>query len=201
MKQDLTRTRLLPLRFKYARRLMSELDLGLLGLEPGKLIWGQLGKAWWPGRVSCGCALLCALGCPVSEFPMHARLRHRVAPRYLLPVDAAAASLSTFRRPWQTMLTDIPFWLCLGFVEAGSSRHGCRASKVPLQHWNERTERTDAEQKRSAAGCLVGGGVLDSGTDGHWLLTLSEVETWRPQSHFCHVNPDAQWSRSFHAML
>jgi hypothetical protein len=30
----------------------EELDLGLLGLEPGKLIWGQLGKAWWPGRVS-----------------------------------------------------------------------------------------------------------------------------------------------------
>jgi hypothetical protein len=30
----------------------EELDLGLLGLEPGKLIWGQLGKAWWPGRVT-----------------------------------------------------------------------------------------------------------------------------------------------------
>jgi len=34
---------------------MTELDLGLLGLEPGKLIWGQLGKAWWPGRVRTHC--------------------------------------------------------------------------------------------------------------------------------------------------
>lgn len=31
---------------------MGDLDLSLLGLEPGKVIWGQLGKAWWPGRVS-----------------------------------------------------------------------------------------------------------------------------------------------------
>lgn len=30
----------------------EQLDLSLLGLEPGKLIWGQLGKAWWPARVS-----------------------------------------------------------------------------------------------------------------------------------------------------
>ena len=31
---------------------MPDLDLSLLGLEPGKIVWGQLGKAWWPGRVS-----------------------------------------------------------------------------------------------------------------------------------------------------
>jgi len=30
----------------------NDLDLSLLGLEPGKHIWGQLGKSWWPGRVS-----------------------------------------------------------------------------------------------------------------------------------------------------
>ena len=30
---------------------MSEVDLALLGLQPGTLIWGQLGKNWWPGRV------------------------------------------------------------------------------------------------------------------------------------------------------
>ena len=31
---------------------MPDLDLSLLGLEPRKIVWGQLGKAWWPGRVS-----------------------------------------------------------------------------------------------------------------------------------------------------
>ena len=27
-------------------------DLSLLGLDPGKLVWGQLGKIWYPARVS-----------------------------------------------------------------------------------------------------------------------------------------------------
>ncbi|KAJ1485595.1 hypothetical protein T484DRAFT_1792826 [Baffinella frigidus] len=31
---------------------MGEVDLALLGLQPGTLIWGQLGKNWWPGRVA-----------------------------------------------------------------------------------------------------------------------------------------------------
>eukprot|EP00292_Cryptomonas_paramecium_P008890 CAMPEP_0113684976 /NCGR_PEP_ID=MMETSP0038_2-20120614/14363_1 /TAXON_ID=2898 /ORGANISM="Cryptomonas paramecium" /LENGTH=287 /DNA_ID=CAMNT_0000604907 /DNA_START=70 /DNA_END=930 /DNA_ORIENTATION=+ /assembly_acc=CAM_ASM_000170 len=30
----------------------DEVDLSLLGLEPGKIVWGQLGKNWWPARVA-----------------------------------------------------------------------------------------------------------------------------------------------------
>ena len=59
----------------------EELDLGLLGLEPGKLIWGQLGKAWWPGRVTAPPFRRCFFYAP----PFHAWIRR--PGRFLDPVQ------------------------------------------------------------------------------------------------------------------
>jgi len=75
----------------------EELDLGLLGLEPGKLIWGQLGKAWWPGRVTAPPFRRCFFYAP----PFHAWIRRpRAVPRSsAMPARCAPTIVRAVRLP------------------------------------------------------------------------------------------------------
>ena len=99
---------------RFSRVMADAQELSILGLTPGTLVWGQLGKNWWPGRVrsqefSCSRALVAGSSTWRTPLSFPKKNAMRATRGNLCEPDSVL-----LRNCWQHLLTRLPSRLQLG---------------------------------------------------------------------------------------